>query len=230
MKRSRFTETQIVSILKGVDAGRKVKEICRRHGISDATYYNWKSRYGGMSASELKRLKELEGELSQYKKMYAELARENYALKELIEKKFEAVGEARSGALPGGPASIEYDPSVCRGEALALELVPAGGVGRGEGPRSDRSGEHHRGEAPALGILDVLRPPSPGGPRVESQAGVSRIQGHEAQFVPASQAPPADTGSTADGGEGLGQCGMVHGLHVRYALSRSPLPHAEHPR
>ena len=87
MKRSRFTETQIVSILKEVDAGRKVKEICRRHGISDATYYNWKSRYGGMSASELKRLKELEGELSQYKKMYAELARENYALKELIDKR-----------------------------------------------------------------------------------------------------------------------------------------------
>ena len=87
MKRSRFTETQIVSILKEVDAGRKVKEICRRHGISDATYYNWKSRYGGMSASVLKCLKELESELSQYKKMYAELARENYALKELIEKK-----------------------------------------------------------------------------------------------------------------------------------------------
>ena len=82
-----MTGTQIVSILKEVDAGRKVKEICRRHGISDATYYNWKSRYGGMSASELKCLKELEGELSQYKKMYAGLARENFALKELIEKK-----------------------------------------------------------------------------------------------------------------------------------------------
>ena len=64
-----------------------MKEICRRHGISDATYYNWKPRYGGMRASELKRLKELGGELSQYKKMYAELARENYALKELIDKK-----------------------------------------------------------------------------------------------------------------------------------------------
>jgi len=87
MKRGRFTETQIVSILKEADAGGKVKDICRKHGISDATYYNWKSKYGGMQASDLKRLKETEAELSQYKKMYAELARENYALKDLIEKK-----------------------------------------------------------------------------------------------------------------------------------------------
>ena len=87
MKNSRFTESQIVSILKEADAGGKVKDICRQHGISDATYYNWKSKYGGMQASDLKRLKETEAELSQYKKMYAELARENYALKDLIEKK-----------------------------------------------------------------------------------------------------------------------------------------------
>ncbi len=87
MKRGRFTETQIVSILKEADAGGKVKDSCRQHGISDATYYNWKSKYGGMQASDLKRLKETEAELSQYKKMYAELARENYALKDLIEKK-----------------------------------------------------------------------------------------------------------------------------------------------
>ncbi len=87
MKRGRFTETQIVSILKEADAGGKVKDICRQHGISDATYYNWKSKCGGMQASDLKRLKETEAELSQYKKMYAELARENYALKDLIGKK-----------------------------------------------------------------------------------------------------------------------------------------------
>jgi putative transposase len=87
MKRGRFTETQIVSILKEADAGARVKDICRQHSISDATYYNWKSKYGGMQASDLKRLKETEAELSQYKKMYAELARENYALKDLIEKK-----------------------------------------------------------------------------------------------------------------------------------------------
>lgn len=87
MKRSRFTESQIVSILKEVDAGAKINELCRKHGISDATYYNWKAKYGGMSTSDLRRLKETEAELSQYKKMYAELAHENYALKDLIEKK-----------------------------------------------------------------------------------------------------------------------------------------------
>jgi putative transposase len=87
MKKSRFTESQIVSILKEAAAGMKVNEVCRKHGISDATYYNWKSKYGGMEASQLKKMKELEAQLSQYKRMYAELAHENYALKHIIEKK-----------------------------------------------------------------------------------------------------------------------------------------------
>ncbi len=87
MKRSRFTETQIVLILKETEAGQSVKEVCRKHGISDATYYNWKAKYGGMEASELKRVKEIERELSQFKRMYADLALENRALKDVIEKK-----------------------------------------------------------------------------------------------------------------------------------------------
>ena len=87
MKRSRFTENQIVSILKEADAGAKVKEICRRHGISDATFYNWKSKYGGMQASDLKRPKEMEAEPSKPKRLYADLSMENDALKDLIEKK-----------------------------------------------------------------------------------------------------------------------------------------------
>jgi putative transposase len=87
MKKSRFTETQIISILNEADAGIAVKDVCRKHGISPATYYKWKSKYGGLSASELKRIKELEAENAKLKQMYADLSLENDALKNLIEKK-----------------------------------------------------------------------------------------------------------------------------------------------
>ena len=87
MKRTRFSESQIVAILKQADAGIKIKDLCREHGISDATYYNWKAKFGGLEASDLKRLKEMEGELTKLKRMYADLALENRALKDLIEKK-----------------------------------------------------------------------------------------------------------------------------------------------
>lgn len=87
MKKIRFSETQILNILKEQEQGQKVSEICRRHGISDATFYNWKSKYSGMSSNELKRLKELEYENSRLKRMYADISLENTALKDLISKK-----------------------------------------------------------------------------------------------------------------------------------------------
>ena len=87
MKKSRFTETQIVSILKQADAGLAVKDICRQAGISVPTYYQWKAKYGGLEASELKRVRELEAENAKLKRMYAELALDNAAMKDLIAKK-----------------------------------------------------------------------------------------------------------------------------------------------
>jgi putative transposase len=87
MKKSRFTETQIVKILKEIESGRLVKEVCRENGISDATYYNWKSKYGGMEASDVKRLKDLEEENRRLKQMYAELSLDHKILKDVIEKK-----------------------------------------------------------------------------------------------------------------------------------------------
>jgi len=87
MKKTRFTETQIVKILREVEGGRAVKDVCRENSISDATYYNWKAKYGGMEASDIKRLKELEDENRRLKQMYAELSLQHKALKDIIEKK-----------------------------------------------------------------------------------------------------------------------------------------------
>jgi len=87
MKRSKFSETQIVSILKKQEAGIKVADICREYQISEPTFYNWKSKYGGMEISDVKRMKSLEEENAKLKKMFADISLENYALKDLIEKK-----------------------------------------------------------------------------------------------------------------------------------------------
>ena len=87
MKKSRFNETQIIAVLKEADAGMKVEDICRKHGISNAIYYNWKSKYGGMEASDVKRLRELEEENAKLKKMFADVSLENHAMKELFAKK-----------------------------------------------------------------------------------------------------------------------------------------------
>lgn len=98
MKKSRFTESQIVAVLKAADAGMQVKDLCRRHGISEPTYYAWKSKYRGLQASDWKRMRELEAELAQLKRRYADLALENRVMKDLIEKNSEPGGAAGGGA------------------------------------------------------------------------------------------------------------------------------------
>lgn len=90
MGKSRFPETQIITILKEIEKGRTVKDVCRDYSVSDATYYQWKSKYGGMEAADIGKLRELEDENRRLKQMYADLSLENRALKDVIAKSIEA--------------------------------------------------------------------------------------------------------------------------------------------
>ena len=87
MKKSKYSESKIISVLRENEKGRIVSDICREYGISQQTFYNWKSKYGGLDVSKLKRLKELEEENSKLKRMYADVSLQRDALKDVIEKK-----------------------------------------------------------------------------------------------------------------------------------------------
>lgn len=88
--KKRFTEEQIIGVLKEAEAGLKVGELCRKHGISEATYYNWKAKFGGMTISEAQRLKALEAENARLKRLLAEAMLDNAALKEVVGRKWYA--------------------------------------------------------------------------------------------------------------------------------------------
>ncbi|MBP2568168.1 putative transposase [Agrobacterium tumefaciens] len=88
MKKQRFTEEQIIAVLKEQEAGAKAADLCRKHGISEATFYNWKAKFGGMDVSEAKRLKALEDENAKLKKVLAEQMLDAAALRELVAKKW----------------------------------------------------------------------------------------------------------------------------------------------
>jgi putative transposase len=88
MKRSRFTQEQIIAVLREQEAGVPTAEVCRKHGISTATFYAWKAKYGGMDVSEAKRLKQLEDENAKLKRLLADAMLDNVALKDLLSKKF----------------------------------------------------------------------------------------------------------------------------------------------
>jgi putative transposase len=88
MERSRFTEEQIIAILREQEAGEQTAAVCRRHGISSATFYAWKAKYGGMEVSEARRLKALEDENTKLKRLLADAMLDNVALKDLLAKKF----------------------------------------------------------------------------------------------------------------------------------------------
>lgn len=88
VKKKRFSEEQIIAVVKEAEAGAKVLDLCRKHGISDATFYNWKAKYAGMTVAELRRLKELEAENAKLKRIVADQALDNAALKDLLNRKW----------------------------------------------------------------------------------------------------------------------------------------------
>lgn len=87
MKKTRFSESQIVAVLKEAEAGIPIGELCRKHGISDASFYLWRKKFGGMSETDLKRLRQLEEENRRLKHMFAELSIDHHILKDIVEKK-----------------------------------------------------------------------------------------------------------------------------------------------
>jgi putative transposase len=120
MKRSRFTEDQIIGILKEHEAGISVADLCRKHGVSDATVYKWKAKYGGMDVSEAKRLKELEDESARLKRLVADAMLDNAALKDLLGKSGEARRKAACGRASGGK-SREERPARVSGDWLVRD-------------------------------------------------------------------------------------------------------------
>lgn len=130
MKASRFSEEQIIAILKEQEAGVRTAEVCRRHGVSSATFYKWKAKFGGLEVSEAKRLRQLEDENAKLKRLLAEAMLDNAMLKEITAKNGDARREAGSGRAPPDGVGDERAAGVRCGRSgsheHAVSLVPGG--------------------------------------------------------------------------------------------------------
>jgi putative transposase len=153
MKKSKYSDSQSVAILKEAEAGWPVKESCRKYKISPACYYNWKSKFGGMSVSEPKRTRELEAENAKLKRMYADLALENHALKDLIEKSSEAARETCGRRVSDRDAQSIDSQGLPSDRPLEGGVVPAAG-GLAGAPPTDSADECYMGHDICWGNCD----------------------------------------------------------------------------
>ena len=130
MKAKKYTEEQIIAVLKEGEAGAKVADLCRKYGMSDASYYNWKAKYAGMTVSDLRRLKTLEAENRRLKQIVGEQALDNLTLKELLSSFFgrtNAQDEETGGHLRGDQSWAKYQESLSAGRLATGKLrLPAG--------------------------------------------------------------------------------------------------------
>ena len=133
MKR-RFTEEQIIGILREQEAGAKVKELTRRHGVSEQSFYRWKAKYGGLEVSEARRLKTLEAENGKLKKLLAEAHLDNAALKDVLSRNGEAGRQADGGFASGLGASIVAAPGLPAGRSQLLDLAVCAAHAAAAGP------------------------------------------------------------------------------------------------
>jgi putative transposase len=123
--KKRYTEEQIIGFLKEADKGVPVKELCRKHGFSDASYYLWRSKYGGMEVSDAKRLKALETENARLKKLLAESMLENEVTREALRKNGDRTGTPRAGAMDADAGSVGAEESSGRDNERERVALPA---------------------------------------------------------------------------------------------------------
>jgi putative transposase len=123
MKKSKFTEAQILFALKQAEQGVRVEEVCRKMGISDATFYNWKKKYGGLGVSELRRLRQLEEENARLKRIVADLSLDKEMLQDVLKKSFETSPFKGAGSRPNGPISSFFEQSLPDGPTPQISMV-----------------------------------------------------------------------------------------------------------
>ena len=155
MKKSKFTEEQIAFALKQAELGTSVEEVCRKMGISDATFYNWKKKYGGLGPSELRRLKQLEEENTKLKRLVADLSLDKAMLQDVLAKNSEAFPQAHAGERSDAALRCQSDPGVCAAAHFPLGVrLP---VARTRCASAGATDQGDRGHAGALRLSPGAR-------------------------------------------------------------------------